>query len=134
VRIPAGEERRREVELEAHVLALEGRGDLLGEVAVRVEARHLVLVLVGHELVQRLGDGLGERAGLAHDPRLGLAHPLHPGAVALGVSRVLVVGEVGGAPRDHLVEGGGELARLGRRLEGGDDAGKPRRIGDGPAA
>jgi hypothetical protein len=55
-----GQQRRRQV-VHQLVVALELRGDLGGEGRVGVQARHLVLVLVGHQLEQvarhRLGSG-----------------------------------------------------------------------------
>src|SRR5581483_4761449 len=40
---------------------LETLGDATREGAVRIEPRHLVLVLVGQQLEERAGDGFGER-------------------------------------------------------------------------
>ena len=56
------EQRRREMEFEAQVVAAELVRHLLQERAVGVEPRDLVLVLVGHQLEQIARDGLGEPA------------------------------------------------------------------------
>ena len=66
--VAAGEQGRREVEFEAKIVAVEGRGHLFLERAVGVEPGHLVFVLVGHQLEQiarhRLAElGLARRAG-----------------------------------------------------------------------
>ena len=88
------------------------------EARIGVEPGDLVLVLVGHELVQVAGDGLGQRLA-ARDPLgLGLAHPLDQRAVALGIGGILVGGEIArrGArsPRRGWPRGGGCRARASR--------------------
>ncbi len=75
------------------VVALELRGELLQELAVGVEARHLVLVLVGHQLVERFGDGLGESGTATGLVLLDLGDLVDEGAVARGIGFVLVIGQ-----------------------------------------
>src|SRR4029077_1287883 len=66
----------------------------------------LVLVLIGHELVQVPGDGLGQR-GRARRPVLFRgADPFDYVEVAAGVGGVLVRRQVVGAGPDQAVEGG----------------------------
>jgi hypothetical protein len=74
------DERRREVVVDLEI-AFELRGDLLAEAGVRVQAGHLVFVLVGHQPEQRFGDRLGQ-GRLAHR-QLGHPHPLDHVLVAL---------------------------------------------------
>ena len=99
------------------VFALERGLDLVAEGAVGVEARDLVLVLVGQELEvvprhrerQRLrpGNTIAFERGDAVDKA----------EVALGVGAVLVGGEEGGAPGKNVFEAA--RRRLGRRDRGG---------------
>ena len=98
------------------VVALEHRRHLGREGRVGVQARHFVLVLVGHQLEQVARHRLGQ-AGAAQR-RLGGAHAVDEGAVLRRVGRVLVAGEELHPPRHHLVERGlaHELDHL-RRLE-----------------
>src|SRR5450830_1360151 len=82
-----GKQGRRQVVVEL-VITLELLPDAGQEGRIAVQARHLVLVLVGHQLEGLAGHGLAQR-GLAQG-RLGLLHPAHQGAVALGIGGVLV--------------------------------------------
>ena len=50
------------MELETQILAVERGRDLLEEVAVGVKPRHLILVLVGHQLEQIARDRFREPA------------------------------------------------------------------------
>ena len=126
--------RRRQVELVAQVVALEGRRDLLGELAVRVEPRHLVFVLVGHELEEVARDRVGERRRVGDRMRLGGPDALDRNPVALGVGAVLVSGQESDAAGDRLVERLGEMARGRRRLELAHQRGDALRLGGGAAA
>src|SRR3546814_16503295 len=69
----------------------------LAKVAAGVQARDLVLVLVGHELEEVAGHGFGEVGRAARLRLLGGAHLRHEVGVAPRVRRVLVVDEEGGA-------------------------------------
>src|SRR5262249_59841499 len=80
---------RGEVDLD-RVVALELRGELALEVAVRVEARDLVLVLVGEELEVVTGDRLGERARAGHGLALACGDPPHELAGARGQALALL--------------------------------------------
>src|SRR3546814_9839477 len=57
--VALGQQRRGEVEVQL-VVAVKLLFELLAEVAVGVQARHLVLVLVGHQLEEVAGDRLGQ--------------------------------------------------------------------------
>ena len=101
-RIAPRQQLRREMELQAEV-ALELALEFPEERAVGVEARDLVLVLVGHQLEEVAGD----RPASPPRPRALRARrrdALDALAVALRVGRVLVRGEQGCAVRDDLVE------------------------------
>jgi hypothetical protein len=96
------------------VVALEGGGEFGGEFGRGVEARHLVFVLVGQQLVVAAGDGFGERrAGTGAG--FGGAHALDQGLVALGIGFVLVGREMLAAAGDDGIQVAGE----GRRCLGG---------------
>ena len=82
----------------------EARLHLFGERLADKEARHLILILVGHQLEQIARDGLG-KAPLARGLRgFGCLRLFDQRAVAFGISRILIFGEEGGAPLHHLVE------------------------------
>ena len=104
------------------VPALELGGELPGEGSIRVEPRHLVLVLVGHELEEVAGDRLGELAPPRHPP-LGVADPRHRLPVARRIGFVLVGRQEGGPVLDQLVQRPGPwplgLAGPDHRLDGG---------------
>src|SRR5262249_13338939 len=88
------EQRRVEVvgELDA---AREFVGQRLGDVGIEREPRHLVLVLVGHELEEVARDRLGEPRLARHLRRLGLAHAPHELRVPTRVARALVGDQLG---------------------------------------
>ena len=103
MRILAPQQRRREVELEAQ-LAFKRGCHLPRKRAVGVEPRHLILILVGHQLegVARHSfaqPALARRAALFH-----LSHAGDKRAVLFPISCVLVGGEKGDAARHHLVQ------------------------------
>ena len=81
------EQRRRQMEFEAQVVAAELVRHLLQEIAVGVEPRHLVLVLVGHQLEQIARDRFGEAALAGRLGGLDGLHLLDQAAVARGVGR-----------------------------------------------
>src|SRR5258706_9202549 len=85
------------------VVAFEHAGALVLERAVGVQAGHFVFVLVGEQLGVVARDGFGELGGFGYF-MLALAHLLHELAVALGISRVLVGGEVLHTTLDQLIE------------------------------
>ena len=84
------------------VVALELLGNAREKAGLRVQPRDLVLVLVGHQLEQVVGHRFGQ-SGLAQWG-LGLLHTRHKFAVTRGVGGVLVIGEVGHAACDALVQ------------------------------
>ena len=99
-------ELQREVPLE---LAFE----LVDEAAVGVEARHLVFVLVGHQLEKAAGDRLGQALttlGATGLRRVDLGHEV---TVLLRIGSVLVRGQIRRAPRDELGEQGGRRRFVG---------------------
>ncbi len=104
-----GEQRRRQVELEL-VVAFEHGGDLVGEFrtggGIRVEPRHFVFVLVGHQLEQvarhRFGQAQFRRA--VHHSRFDLAHLIDKGVVLLRIRGVLVAGQEFDTARDHFIQ------------------------------
>ena len=112
------EQRRCHVELQLQV-AFELLLQLLLERAVGVQARHLVLVLVGHQLEQagRRRAGEGQR-GITAQRRFAFTQLAHPRLETAGVSRVLVGGEVGHAAGQQRIQRLG-LGRRGihRRLQ-----------------
>ena len=85
------------------VIALEQAFDFLHKAWVGVQARHLVFVLVGHELEQVTGHRLGQ-FGAGRNRLFGLPHPLDQGAVALRIGAVLVGGEELDATLHHIVQ------------------------------
>ena len=95
--------------------ALELAAELLLEGPVGPQPRHLVLVLVGQELVVVARHGLGELRALGQAGGLQPARPLDQRAVAGRVGGVLVVGEEGRPPLDHLVEAVREATMVGQR-------------------
>ena len=97
--------------MQPQIVAVERVADLADERLVGVEPRHLVLVLVGHQLEQAARDRLGEPALVGRALGLCRLRAVDPGAVARRPGRVLVVGEEGDAARDHLVERPRELER-----------------------
>ena len=95
------QEGRREVILDREV-AVEFEPELVEEAGPHMQPRHLVLVLVGHQLEQRARHGVGQR--FAAERGLGAAHAVDGCAVACGIRVVLVGAQEVGAPCDHLVE------------------------------
>ncbi|MCG3190125.1 MAG: hypothetical protein LKCHEGNO_02736 [Burkholderiaceae bacterium] len=86
-------------------VALELRRQLALEAAVGVKARHLVLVLVGHQLEQSSGHRAGEwRCGGAGQLRLARLHAAHTLGVALRVGGVLVGAQVLDPARDQRLD------------------------------
>ena len=82
---------------------LEARREPLLEGPIRVEPGHLVLVLVGHQLVGEAGYCPGERVARPERP-LPLAYSLDEATVARRPRRVLPLGEVPDTPLHELVE------------------------------
>jgi hypothetical protein len=84
------------------------------ERAVRVQARHFVLVLVGHQLE----DSSARPSSVRRACRLpstavsACAHPRDQVAVLLRVRGVLVVGQEGDAFCDHIVQAFGRALEL----------------------
>src|SRR3546814_21093463 len=64
--------------------------DLAAELAIAVEPRHLVLVLVGQQLEIVAGDRLGQALAAFRPLGLDAAHPFHQRAIALGQRGVLI--------------------------------------------
>ena len=99
--VTLGQPGRGEVELQP-VVALELRLELLAEFRLAVEARHLVLILVGQELEVVAGNGLGQRQIVR---AIGLVHTLDKLAIAARQPGVLVAGKEIHAPLDDLFQG-----------------------------
>src|SRR6266850_3362467 len=108
------------MKLEAQVIARKCRAHLTGEVVARIEARDLILVLVGHELEQIARDRVYQAllAGSARGFRR--LHLLDQRAIARRVGGVLIASEERNAARDDLVERLREAARLVDFLGGGE--------------
>ena len=92
----------------------------LRELAVGVEPRDFVLVLVGHQLEQASCERLGEVMRAGASLGFGRANALDLGQVALRIGLVLVVGQELGAEGDALVE-----RPLGRRRARALEARRP---------
>ena len=91
--------------MEGHCeIPFEGRREPFAKRAVGVEAGHLVLVLVRHQLVGVAGDGAGKRFAAA-ERAFGLADPFDEIAIPCRPRRVLPRGEVRCPPPDELVQG-----------------------------
>ena len=93
--VAAGQQRRGQVVVDFEV-AFEHGLDLFFKSALRVQARHLVLVFVGHQLKESPRHRLAQQVLAAHG--LGQAffsglHARHQGRVALGISSILVIGQ-----------------------------------------
>ena len=102
--------------MQAQPLAADFVVHLLDERVVGIEPRHLVLVLVGHQLEQVACDRLGQPAFPGRTRRLGRFRPLHPSLVARGTGRILIEREEGEAPRDRFIERLRKPARIAGRL------------------
>ena len=99
------------MELQAH-RPIELGGDLLLERAVGIEPRHLVFVLVGHQLEQIARDRFRKPAAAGSLLRLGQARPLDPGAIAKGINGILISREKFDPAAKHLLERLRQPARL----------------------
>lgn len=136
--VAAGEERRREVEGEAHG-PIETRAQPIEEASFCVEPRHLVLVLIGHQLEQIPRDRLAQRLAARYPLLLDAPHFFDQLTVAAGIRFVLIVAQEAVAALDLLLQGSrdalvlvGRWRRLGRlaesslphrfRLDGGEPA------------
>jgi hypothetical protein len=95
LRVLVGQQRGRQVVLD-RVAVLELRVELGQEGRVGVQAGHFVLVLVGHQLVEVAGGGLGQLAA-RQGTLFGGDDALDHLGVALGVGFVLVGDQVGHA-------------------------------------
>ena len=83
------------------VVAFKHAIDFLQKRRIGVQARHLVLVFVSHELEEVARHRLGERGFVQRD--LGRTHTLDQAAVARGIGGVLVVGQKSHTPRNHVI-------------------------------
>ena len=99
--IAPGQQRWRQVVVELEI-AFEHAVDPLQERSIGMQARHFVLVLVGHELEQVARYGLGQQ-GLAKR-RLALAHLVHKHLVLLRIGGILVGGQELDAPLDQVIQ------------------------------
>ncbi len=86
------------------VIALKLAGDAVQEIAVGVEPRDLVLVLVRHQLEQRARRGFGQCRAAGYLRRLGFEQSLHPVEIPARIGSVLILGQKFDAPSDYLVE------------------------------
>ncbi|KAF1853937.1 hypothetical protein Lal_00005148 [Lupinus albus] len=109
IRFGLAHHRRGHVEGQLPV-ALEHALDILDEAAVGVEAGHLILVLVGHQLEVGAGDRLGQRGGAGNLLLLGPAGPVDQRVEAGGIGGVLVIDKEAVAALDRLVQAGGRTA------------------------
>jgi CheY-like chemotaxis protein len=123
--------RPQQLDAETYVQALELLGDPLLELAVGVQPRHFVLVLVGHQLEAVPGDRLGQLLPARRPLALGGTHLLDQGPVARGIAGVLVIGEEGAAAFHQLVQAL-RLRRL-RLGRGGYQLLHRRQVMGGPA-
>ena len=103
LRIRFCHDRWRQVELELDV-ALEHGGDLRLEGAVRVQARHFVLVLVRHQLVEVAGHGFRQAQVRAIQGAFGRAHLADEVQVLLRIRAILVGRQQGDSFFDDVVE------------------------------
>ena len=124
-RVARGPERWRQVDLELRP-ALELVREPRAELAVGVEARDLVLVLVGEQLEVVARDRLGQLAAARRARGLDRARALDQRAVALGIGRVLVVGEERDPARDRLVQALRRALAVARAAAGRRRAPRPR--------
>src|SRR5262249_27577999 len=100
-RIARGEERRRQMKPQPEV-ALELLVQVGKKRAVGIEARPLVLVLVGHQLEEIVRGRLGETAFARRARFLRLLDGGDRPAISPRIPRALVIGQEGGAPRDDI--------------------------------
>ena len=101
--LAAADQRRRHVEAELHV-ALELLAQRLAERRVGVQARHLVLVLVRHQLAQRQRHGAGEGLAAGGHGLLARVRLAHQRGVAPGPGGVLVLGELAHGVGDKFIQ------------------------------
>src|SRR4051794_38049399 len=118
---PGGQQRRRQVILDLEV-TLEFVAQPLLEASARMQPRHFVLVLVGHQLEQRAGDRPRELLRARQSPVLVGPDSVDRGLIARGIAGALIGGEELGAARDDLIE---RLLRLWRSQQ------RHREIGGG---
>ena len=117
--ILGGRRRRRQV-VDHAVVALEHAGDALAEGRIGVQARDLVLILVGHEFEQIAGHGLRQARARARHGALGGMDLVHEGLVLGRIGGVLVGREEVHALGHHLGQRRllDELDHLGRLEQG----------------
>ncbi|MNY26898.1 hypothetical protein D3C86_1607700 [compost metagenome] len=126
------QQRWRQVEAQA-VVTLEGRFDLLEELAVGEQARHFVLVLDGQDFEVIARHRLGERARLAAQGRFRCAELLDSIPITLGQGCILVLGEETGTPGNAFLQALRQLAVAALDLAGLEVALYPWQV-DGSAA
>ena len=113
------------MEFETQAVAVESGFHPLDERGVGVEPRHLVLILVGHQLEQITRHGFRQRALTRRLVGFGGFHLLDPIEIAARVARALIGGEERDAPVHRLGERLRQLKRIvfgvGFRLQQGLD-------------
>lgn len=100
---PPGEQRRRQPDLDLARI-VEARRDPGPEGRIGMEPGDLVLVLVGHHLVEHVGDRLGQPHRARPERGIRRAHPLDQGGVARRIGGVLIGGQVVRQPADLRLE------------------------------
>ncbi|MNG17079.1 hypothetical protein D3C84_1010370 [compost metagenome] len=91
------------------VVALEGRFDLVEELAIGEQTRHFVLVLDRQHLEVIASHSFGQCTGLAGQGNFRGAEPCDAILVTLGVGCILVLGEEVDASRDSFFQALREL-------------------------
>ena len=100
------------------VIALELLTQVSKETAVGVKPRDLILILVGHQLVQRPSHRFGKTGHAFRSRLLRLTHAFDESTVALGIGAVLILGEVRDPFSDQLVKRARKVVRGGFRQSG----------------
>ena len=128
--VAACKQRRREMESEADI-AFEFLSELLAKSVVGIEPRHLIFVLVGHQLEQVLGHRFGEFTRRRRGLGFGGADFRNGREIAVGIGLVLIFTQEFCPVGDGFIERAGCRARAGPEL---GDAANPRDIVRGEPA
>ena len=103
-RIPArGQDWRRQMVFYPEV-AVEFVAQFFPKAGLGMEARHLILVLVSHQLEQRMGHRGREHTGAGEETTLGCTHFIDALEIAAGIVRVLIRLQEFRATRDHIIK------------------------------
>ena len=101
--VPARQKRRGKMEFEADA-AFEFFAELGGKGAIRIEPRHLVFVLVCHQLEEVFGHRFGEFAGTRRSPNFSGADLCNGREIAVGLGLILIFAEEFGPIGNRFVE------------------------------